>query len=197
MLTAQVSSFSAGLSTSSSDVRLRALLLSFGLLSLIGCACGAEQGEGSVAGLVEARARLFPTARHSPLSRKLAQPRRWVAIFHPDMENCQPREAAVLRVLRRVVGEFPDLEVVMTMPDALERLTELRGEALVGERVLLSADHYAAEGQLSPRPRLEIWAGDGRLLLLRSLPPVFDEAQLEQEVRWTRAFTAPLPESAL
>lgn len=169
-----------------------ALWLSIGFLAIVGCKEAAKSAPRKTDGLIPARAQLFPFSEHSPLARKLAQPARWVAIFHPDMENCQTREAAVLRVLRRVAAEFPDLAVLVTLPDWIEELTELRGEALVGERVLLSADHYVAEGRLSPRPRLEIWAGEGRLLLLRSLPPVLDEAQLEHEVRWARAFTTPL-----
>lgn len=173
-----------------------ALWLAIGFVAVIGCSDRAKNAARATDSLMQARARFFPFSEHSPLGRQLGARVRWMAIFHPDMESCQPREAAVLRVLRRVKVEFPDLAVLVTLPELFDKLTELRGEALVGERVLLSADHYVAEGKLSPRPRLEIWAGDGRLLLLRSLPPVLDEAQLEQEVRWARAFTAPLTERA-
>lgn len=159
------------------------------------CTTGADTPRDSSA-IARARAQVFPASAQSPLALRLRAAARWVVLFHPDLANCRPREAAVLRVLRRVGEEFPELRIFVVLPEAGARTTALFGEPLVGERVVVSNETYVAEGALSPRPRIEIWAGDGRLLLLRSLPPVLDEAQFEQEVRWARAFTAPLPEEA-
>lgn len=158
----------------------------------LACGEGRERTESSSA-LPRARAQLFPASAHGLLAARLAEPARWVVLFHPDLANCRPREAAVLRVLRRAGSEFPDLRILAVLPEAGASVNALFGEPLVGERVVVGDAAYVAEGELSPRPRIEIWAGDGRLLLLRSLPPVLDEAQFDQEVRWARAFTAPLP----
>lgn len=143
---------------------------------------------------IEARHHLFRGTPGSSWPDALTGPTRWVILFQPDLANCQPREAAILRALRRIAAEFPEVKVATVLPAAGAELTTLRGEPLVGEKVVVADEAYVAEGVLAPRPRLEIWAGDGRLLLLRSLPPVIFEEHLEQEIRWARAFTAPAPE---
>jgi hypothetical protein len=109
--------------------------------------------------------------------------------FHPKLDGCEAQHIAIIRALRRVQLEYQDVEVVTVLPDARAALRGLLGEELPGRTVALDSRAYVAQGEVSPRPRLEVWSQSGQLLLLRSVPPSASEESIYQEVIWSRAFT--------
>lgn len=163
-------------------------------LTLVGVVAPSCAQPAEVSHAAHPRDRLFAPAGNFPLSMKLAEPARWRLIFHPDLGECRPNQAAVLRAVHAVAEEFSDLEVFTVLPRSGGHVKEIFGVPLAGETLVVSNQAYELENRIAPRPRIEVWAGDGRLLLLRSVPSVVDEEGLVAEIRWARAFTAPLGE---
>lgn len=120
---------------------------------------------------------------------------RLVVVFHPDLTTCKPQEMEALRALQRVSEEFSDIEIVTVFPEGVAVPDKLFGERIPGRRLQIPSEAYSEEGHRAPRPRLEVWSRDGKLLFLSGLHPSVREERLFESVLWARAFTAsPLRE---
>lgn len=122
---------------------------------------------------------------------------RLTILFHPDMGKCEPQHIAIVLALRRLLEEHSDIEVLTVLPAASAEVKTLLGETLPGRVVVLDNPTYVSEGRISPRPRLEVWSHDRRLLLLRSIPLAASEDSIYQEVLWSLAFTGPVDSEAV
>lgn len=148
---------------------------------------------GATAPQPHPRSNLFSAGQETnAIEHRLRQPARLSIFFHPDVENCTPHETKVARTLGRVAADFPDIRVFTVLPQARSQTTQLYGEPIPGETLIVTDRVYAAENRLVPRPALEVWTGDERLLLLRSLPASIQEEALYEEVVFTRSFTSPI-----
>ena len=114
--------------------------------------------------------------------------------FHPDPQRCTPEELRALQALDRLTESFEDIAVYSVLPGDLKDFETTFGYELPGETLLIDTEVFLAEGRVSPRPRLEVWAADGQLLLLRSLPRTIREEEIYEEVLWSRSFTEPIPD---
>ena len=141
-----------------------------------------------------ARAALFPSPQAMLLTDQLAKSARLNVLFHPEIGRCEPQQIAVILALRRLTEGHSDINVVTVSPKAAAGHPTLFGEPLPGRLLVVENATYASEGRISPRPRLEVWSGDGRLLLLRSIPPVVTEEGIYQDLLWSLAFTRPVDE---
>jgi hypothetical protein len=129
-----------------------------------------------------------------PVAEELGKPARLTVLYHPDIIACAPVELKVIRALNRLAADDPEIRILTILPRGTDTLRERYGQKLPGEVVPISQEEYAKEGEISPRPRLEVWSGQ-RLLLLRSVPGVVTEDSVYEEILWTRSFTKPLPGS--
>lgn len=163
-----------------------ALLAIAGLVSF---ACSRSGGPETV----HPRQRLFPGTASSSILDVLRQPARLTVFFHPDPERCTPEEMRAVRALDRLAEAFDDIAVYSVLPVQLEDFESIFGYRLPGELLLIDDEQFLAEGQVSPRPRLEVWNADGQPLLLRSLPPTIRDEEIYEEVLWSRSFTDPIP----
>jgi|SRR5947209_5533795 len=140
----------------------------------------------------EIRRELFHSKSGDPLAGELQGTSRLTVLYHPDIVACSPVELKVVRALNRLVADFPETRVLTILPRGTDRLRERYGQRLPGKVVPVSQEAYAREGEISPRPRLEVWSGP-RLLLLKSVSSATSEEAIYEEILWTRSFTAPLP----
>jgi hypothetical protein len=112
-------------------------------------------------------------------------------LFTPDFEHCTPETMRISRALRRIAAEYSDTRVFTLRPASRAGITAEYGETLPGAPLTIPDAAYAAQRGLAPTPRIEVWSGEGRLLLMRSLPRVVTEKEVYDEVLWARSFTAP------
>jgi hypothetical protein len=165
-----------------------------GVLALLaGVACRQAMGTGGEAAPAaeHPRARLF-AGRGFGWPAQAAVPARLHVLFTPDLARCTPEVMQVARALRRIAAEHSDMRVWTILPRSGAATRTLYGEALPGRRLVVAEAAVAAEGELAPVPRIEVWTGDGRLLLLRSVARTVREDELYDEILWTRSFTAPV-----
>jgi len=161
------------------------------LLALCACACRVSS-ENAGEGAENSRARLFAAAgQDGVLTGRLAGTTRLVVLFTPDFERCTPETMRISRALRQIAAEFSDTRVFTLRPASRVGVTAEYGEALPGTPLTIPDAAYTAQRGLAPTPRIEVWSGGGRLLLMRSLPRVVTEKEVYDEVLWARSFTAP------
>jgi hypothetical protein len=129
------------------------------------------------------RRELFQSSVGDPVAEELKKPARLTILYHPDIIACAPVELKVIRALNRLAADDPEIRILTILPRGTDTLRERYGQK-----------EYAKEGEISPRPRLEVWSGR-RLLLLKSVPGVATEDSVYEEILWTRSFTRPLPRS--
>lgn len=159
------------------------------LLAVQALGCGMEAGEA-----IPRRA-LFSSPPADAVAEELEKPARLTVLYHPDVVACAPVELKVIRALNRLSSEAGDVRILTVLPRGMEALGTRYGEKLPGTVLAVSQEAYDREGNLSPRPRLEVWAGR-RLLLIKSVPPVASEDALYEEILWTRSFTKPVQAAA-
>jgi len=138
------------------------------------------------------RRELFQSAPGDPVAEELEKPARLTVLYHPDAIACAPVELKVIRALNRLAAEDPEIHILTVLPRGIDTLRERYGQRLPGKVLPISQEAYAREGEISPRPRLEVWSGR-RLLLLKSVPGSISEDSVYEEILWTRAFTSPIP----
>jgi hypothetical protein len=118
-------------------------------------------------------------------------PHRLGVVFWPELSRC----AACDRMVSAVLSEWrndPDYPTsVFTVIPANAR-TSPDTKWLPGHVVPLQLAEYRQFANLGPRPRIEIWSADGRLLLVRSIPSYSSQRELlTEEMLAARSFTAP------
>ena len=125
------------------------------------------------------------------LTRALAaKPHRLAVVFWPQLSGCFSCD----QMISGVISEWqaaPDAEmvVVSVIPDD----PRAKQPWLPGTVVPLPLEDYTANAGRSPRPRVEIRAADGKLLMSRSVPNYGSQAELlTEEMLAARSFTAPV-----
>lgn len=140
------------------------------------------------------RARLFPADSAGRISDVLEPSARLSVLFHPELGGCAAEQLQTIEALDRLSRDFEDIAIFSVLPQNLEFGT-VSGHRLPGEIVRTTRHAWVAASELSPRPRLEVWSADGRLLVLRSLPRTVSEEEIYEEVLWARSFTEPADSS--
>lgn len=139
---------------------------------------------------VHPRTRLFPADPSGVVADALEPSARLSILFHPEPGRCAGEQVQTIQALRRLARDFEDVAIFSVLPENLEFGT-IGGQRLPGEIVRTTAAAWTAANELSPRPRLEVWSADRRLLVLRSLPRTVSEEEIYEEVLWARSFTVP------
>lgn len=127
----------------------------------------------------------------------LASPHRLAVVYWPALRGCTVCDVMLIEKLEAwqedpVIGR--GLTVVTAVPTAFTD-SSIGSTQLPGEVVRLPSAEYRPAAALAPVPRLEVWRGDGQLLLLRSIPSYTSQlALLDEELLAARWFTAPLVE---
>lgn len=130
----------------------------------------------------------------SALGKAVEAATRMVVVFHPEVTRCEPQEAVAVRALRRVEAEMEHVEITTVFPRRFFEHEERYGEPLPGRIVEISEASFRKQGATSPRPRLEVWDRQGRLLLLLGLHSATTENEVFDSVFWSRSFTRPVGE---
>ncbi|HSS79023.1 MAG TPA: hypothetical protein VLV54_20045, partial [Thermoanaerobaculia bacterium] len=86
-------------------------------------------------------------------------------LFTPDFERCTPETLRISRALRQIATDYSDTRVFTLRPASRAGTTAEYGVNLPGALLTIPDAAYAAQRGLAPTPRLEVWSGDGRLLL--------------------------------
>lgn len=137
---------------------------------------------------------VIPEEAGTALRTALEPDTRMVIVFHSEVFRCTPQEATAVRALRRVEAEMPHVEIATVFPARSKAPEALYGERLPGRRVEISDERFFEEGKRAPRPRLEVWDRQGRLLLLLGLHSATTEEEVFNSVFWSRSFTKPVGE---
>jgi hypothetical protein len=144
------------------------------------------------------RERLFAAQSEHSLSAVLGSGARLIVIYTPNIEECMPQEIYVTAALERLAREVPAAKIVTLVPVGVHSSVIDRGIFGVpfpGSLMKISRRQWREADQVAPRPRIEVWSGDGRLLLMRSIPSAVSLEEIYHEMLWTLAFTEP-PEEA-
>lgn len=101
--------------------------------------------------------------------------------FLPTPESCSPQDLIATRALTRLAEERPDVAVLTLVPRGLPLEPGMAGLPFPGAVVDLPLNVLQSRRKV-PRPRFEVYAEDGRLLLLRPVHPYEEERRLVEEV---------------
>ena len=147
---------------------------------VVACAAGPESRSGGVD--------LVAHAVHSAEHGRGAALR---VAFLPTPESCSPQDLIATRALSRLAEERPDVAVLTLVPRGLPIEAGMAGLPFPGHVVDLPL-HVLEQGERKvARPRFEVYAEDGRLLLLRPVYPYEEERRLVEEVLSLLRYSAP------
>lgn len=138
------------------------------------------------------RAKIFPSSPDLVVGEKHWPSATVVALYWPEVGECLPCEMPALRSLAQVSAENPDIQSVMVLPIGAENPANRLGIQWPGKVVALDMKAYSKQLGVTPRPRIEVWDREGRLLLMKAIPPnTVRAAALGDEVLWAKAKASP------
>lgn len=160
-------------------MRLTASLVWMALLA--GCASGSESFRGVGVDLVA----------HAVLSAEHGRGAALRVAFLPTPEICSPQDLIAARALSRLAAERSDVAVLTLVPRGLPLEGGMAGLPFPGDVVDLPLNVLDQSVGKVARPRFEVYAEDGRLLLLRPVYPYEEERRLIEEVLSLVRYAAP------
>ncbi len=131
------------------------------------------------------RAGLFPDSHSAELEARLTLDEELAVFYWPAVELCDPAAVAAAVALEKLAREEQTIRVTTIVPKGTRNAIERLGVPYPGETLEVPPRQYHAAGWLVPLPRVEVWSRDGRLMLLKAIPPNPNQAtQLGEEIRW-------------